>query len=447
MVEKETSITKMRKAIYFFGVLSVMLCGCKQKTDEAKLGAFCKNQLTEWNRQLTRVIITDIFTPPVCSRIYAYSNIAAYEAMCGADSNYKTYSGVLHDLTQLPKVLNKEKYFYTIAGIIAFSTTAQKLVFNKEAVEVMEQEYLKGLKGIVKNNDFIDEAIAFGRQVGKHITDWAERDGYLQRTSRPGFIVNRQPGRWQPTPPDYMDAIEPNWNTVRTFVLDSATQFLSPPPTKFDTVQASKFYKEAMEVYMTVNNKQNIDIAKFWDCNPNVSVTQGHIMYFQQKISPGGHWIHIAASVTEKENYDELKKASILSRVAITIADAFISCWSTKYKYTLIRPETFINKYIDKDWKPLLQTPPFPEYTSGHSVASTSAAAMLTYLVGSNYSYIDSTEMTFGMPLRKFNSFEEAAHEACISRIYGGIHYMPAINNGIEEGKKIGSYIISKLKK
>ena len=444
---KEKSISKMKKIPYISCILIIVLFGCKQKTDEVRLAAFCKNQLTQWNRKLTRVIITDIFTPPVCSRIYAYCNIAAYEAMRGADTGYKTYAGILHDLTEVPQVSSANKCFYSIAGIIAFSTAAQKLVFNKEAVVDMENEYLGQLKTIVNDNDLVDKSVAFGRQVGNHITDWAAKDGYLQRTSRPGYIVNKQPGRWQPTPPDYIDAVEPNWNTVRTFVLDSATQFVSPSPTKFDTVSGSQFYKEAMEVYKAVNSKQHIDIAKFWDCNPNVSVTQGHVMYFQQKISPGGHWIHITASVTEKENYDELKKASVLSKVAIAIADAFISCWSTKYTYSLLRPETYINKYIDKDWKPLLQTPAFPEYTSGHSVASTSAAAMLTHLVGNNYSYIDSTEIIFGMPIKKYSSFEEAAHEACISRIYGGIHYMPAINNGMEEGKKIGSYIISKLNK
>jgi hypothetical protein len=445
-VLKEKSVYKMKKRFYIFFVLIISLVGCTQSTDKAKLNAFCKNQLPQWNRKLTRVIITDIFTPPVCSRIYAYCNIAAYEAMRHTDSSYKTYAGVLHGLSPLPAAAaNKEKCFYSVAGVIAFSTTAQKLVFNRDAIEEMENEYLKELRTILNDNRLIDDAIAFGKQIANHIIEWAAKDGYLQRTSLPGYFVNKQPWRWQPTPPDYMDAIEPNWNTLRTFILDSAGQFLPPPPVVFDTLQNSLFYKEAIQVYDAVNKKENIPVAKFWDCNPNVSVTQGHVMYFQQRISPGGHWIHVAASVTENENYDEVKQAAILSKVAVTIADAFISCWDTKYKYNLLRPETYINKYIDKDWRPLLQTPPFPEYPSGHSVASASAAAMLTHLIGDNYQYIDSTELPFGLPARKFNSFLEAADEACLSRLYGGIHFMPAIVHGKEEGRKIGNFIISKI--
>lgn len=443
---KEKLICSMKKHFFIFLILFTALSGCKQQTNPVGLDVFCKNQLPQWNRKLTRVIITDIFTPPVCSRIYAYCNIAAYEAMRQMDSSYKTYAGVLHGLLPLPAVTEKkEKYFYSVAGIIAFSAAAQKMVFNRDAIVEMENEYLKELRTILKDNKLIDDAIAFGRQIGNHIIEWAAKDGYLQRTSLPGYFVNKQPDRWQPTPPDYMDAIEPNWNTLRTFVLDSAGQFLAPPPTVFDTLKNSLFYKEALQVYDAVNKKENIPVAKFWDCNPNVSVTQGHVMYFQQRISPGGHWIHVAASVTEKENYDEVKKAAVLSKVAVTIADAFISCWDTKYKYNLLRPETYINKYIDKDWKPLLQTPPFPEYPSGHSVASAAAAAMLTHLLGDNYSYIDSTEIPFGLPARKFDSFQQASDEACISRLYGGIHYMPAIVNGKEEGRKIGNFIISKM--
>lgn len=205
--------------------------------------------------------------------------------------------------------------------------------------------------------------------------------------------------------------------------------------------------KQNEEVYLAVKNQQPEEkaMALFWDCNPNISVTQGHVMYFMQKISPGGHWMHIASSSCQRENFNEMQTAEILSKLAITIADSFISCWEAKYHYNKIRPETIINHYIDKDWRPLLQTPYFPEYPSGHSVVSSAAAAILTSLIRDNYAFTDSTEVDFGLPPRKFNSFNAAANEASISRLYGGIHFRDAIVNGQEEGREIAALALQKF--
>ena len=208
-----------------------------------------------------------------------------------------------------------------------------------------------------------------------------------------------------------------------------------------------KFFLEAREVYQTVLelDPEQLEIAKFWDCNPNISHTKGHVMYFQQQISPGGHWIHITAQVLEEQHEDPVKAAASMAQVSIALADAFISCWDQKYKSSLTRPETFINNYIDPDWNPILQTPAFPEHTSGHSVASASAATVLTQLYGDNYAFIDSTEVPYGLPKRSYTSFLQASQEAAISRLYGGIHYKPAIDKGVEQGKDVGRYIIETI--
>jgi hypothetical protein len=126
--------------------------------------------------------------------------------------------------------------------------------------------------------------------------------------------------------------------------------------------------------------------------------------------------------------------------------DAFISCWDEKYRSNRIRPETYINRYIDVNWKPLLQTPPFPEYTSGHSVMSTATAQVLTYLMGDQFSFTDDSEEMFEIRARSFTSFLQAAAEAAISRLYGGIHFRDSIENGQTQGKNIGDNIIEKLK-
>jgi hypothetical protein len=172
----------------------------------------------------------------------------------------------------------------------------------------------------------------------------------------------------------------------------------------------------------------------------------GHVMYATKKISPGGHWINITALACRQTKADVAKSTAAYACVSITLADAFISCWDEKYRSIVIRPETYINNYIDQSWMPLLQTPPFPEYTSGHSVVSSASAVVLTSLFGDNFSYTDSTENEFGLHPRSFTSFNQAAEEAAVSRYYGGIHYDAAIVNGLTEGRKIGNYVLQHLK-
>lgn len=188
------------------------------------------------------------------------------------------------------------------------------------------------------------------------------------------------------------------------------------------------------------------EIAHFWDCNPFKMNVNGHVMYASKKISPGGHWMNITQLACRKTSATTIQSLEAYASLSITVADAFISCWDEKYRSQVIRPETYINKYIDGAWMPLLQTPPFPEYTSGHSVLSIASAVMLTKIFGNDFSFADSTEVEFGIPVRHFTSFNQAAEEAAISRFYGGIHYMPSIINGSEEGRKLGSFIIKKLK-
>ncbi len=311
----------------------------------------------------------------------------------------------------------------------------------------MKNEMIKKIKQIGIDKEIYQNSIEYGETVANEILNWANKDGYSKRTSLPGYIVNQNPARWQPTPPDYAEAIEPHWNTIRPFVLDSASQFNTGLPVKFSIDEKSKFFEQSLEVYHTVNNidDKELEIAKFWDCNPNISQTNGHVMFFRQQITPGGHWIHIAAQIVEKEKLNQIDAAATMAQVSIVLADAFISAWDQKYETNLIRPETFINKYIDPKWKPILQTPAFPEHTSGHSVASAAAATVLTYIFGDNYSFTDFTEIPFGLKKRSFNSFLEASQEAAISRLYGGIHYRPAIDLGYKQGMLVGQYVFSKI--
>lgn len=430
----------------------VVWTGCDNSNPNWKQDAENPEFLHSSLKKITDVIVHDIFSPPVASRIYAYSTVAAYEAMVPGHPEYQTLQGQLTDLKDVPQPEAGMEYCYPLAGAKAMLTVGKALIFSEEKIEEFENNMLSDFKKINMPQEVYDRSLAYGEAVGKHMLVWADGDNYKQTRTFPKFTVDDNPTRWKPTPPDYMDAIEPHWNKIRTFVIDSSSQFVPPPPTKFDmNDKNSQFYKEALEVYNIMNvdekeKEERMAVAKFWDCNPYVSHHKGHVMFATKKITPGGHWMGISQIACKKANADIMKSAQAYTLTAIALADGFISCWDEKFRSELIRPETVINTYIDPEWLPVLQTPPFPEYTSGHSVISAAAATALTEVFGDNFAYTDSVEVEFGMPPRDFKSFMDASAEAAVSRLYGGIHYSPACFIGVEQGKKVGEYVISNVK-
>ncbi len=397
---------------------------------------------------LTEAIVHDIFSPPVASRIYAYPGIAAYEIMAAdAKDKKNSLTGKLTDLQAIPNVPTQQNYNPELASLKAFLTVGKTLVFSPEPLDRKEQEIIKLFKAQGIPAATITQSLTYGDQVAQHIITWANQDNYAQTRTYSKHQFERKAGRWMPTPPDFLDAIEPHWNKIRPFVLDSASQFAPEAPTNYSVDKDSKFYKEMSELYSYTQKltDEEIEVAKFWDCNPFVTKHVGHYMEGVKKLTPGGHWIGLSLMATEKKQMNLYQTIKTYTFTAISIADAFISCWDEKYRSNLIRPETVINIHLDPDWKPALITPSFPEYPSGHSVASASAAAMLTAIVGEDFAFRDSTEVAFGLPVRSFSSFTAAAEEAAISRFYGGIHYKPAIYNGLDQGKQVGNFIVKKL--
>lgn len=399
-------------------------------------------------QQLTEVIVHDIFSPPVASRIYAYASIAAYETMALSNPEYRSMAGQLNDLQPVAGIDTSRRYSVPLAAVHAYLTVGKKLIFSEKKIEDFQEKLYAEMKAAGIPDEDFQQSMAVGQAVADHIMAWAAKDRYKETRSAPKFTVTASPGRWIPTPPAYMDAIEPNWNQIRPFTLTRADQFAPPPATTFSTDTASNFYKEAYEVYQvgkSLTDEQK-EIANFWDCNPYKVNLQGHVMYATKKITPGGHWMSITGIVSRTAKDDFNKAAETYAWIAIGLADGFISCWDEKFRSNVVRPETYINEYIDKAWIPLLQTPPFPEYTSGHSVVSGVAGEILTHLYGEPFSYQDSTEVRYGLPVRSYTSFRQAASEASISRVYGGIHYTPAVRNGLEQGKQIAAHIINTLK-
>lgn len=438
----------MKKRISLIAALLLVLASCQKKQEPVEVSP------EEFHASVDKVIeimIHDIFSPPVASRIFAYSNIAAYEIVAKKNEKYKSLAGQVTELKNIPDPKNSENVNYEMAALIAHIDISKRLIFSEEKMESFRDSLYT--IWMDKNETVFNASKEYGLEVANFIGDWMNKDNYKQTRTMPKFSVDSDdPSRWQPTPPAYMNGIEPHWEKIRPFAIDSAQQFKPIPPPEFSMEKDSKFYQEVMEVYEVRKSmigkgdkSDEIAIAQFWDCNPYVSVTRGHLMFATKKITPGAHWIGIAKIASRKSNADFAKTVYAYTKTSIAIADAFISCWDEKYRSNLIRPETVINEYIDDSWEPVLQTPPFPEYTSGHSVVSGAAAIALTDIFGDNFAFDDDTEVAYGLPVRSFTSFNQASDEAALSRMYGGIHYRAAIDVGIKQGRDLGKFIVNKL--
>ncbi|GAB5474951.1 MAG: hypothetical protein Mars2KO_30500 [Maribacter sp.] len=436
------------KKTYLF-LLTVFLFACAKKEESILVSP---EVLHESIDTVTEIMIHDIFSPPVASRIFVYPNIAAYEIIALQNKDYNSLAGQVRDLKAIPEPNSSQTINYEVAAMVAHMDLSRKLIFSEEKLIPYRDSLYTDWHS--KNEKVFNASKEYGLKVAEHIAVWMNNDNYNQTRTMPKFTVDTDdPTRWQPTPPAYMEGIEPHWNKIRPFVIDSANQFMPEPPPPFSMEEGSDFYKEVKEVYDISNQimdkgdtSEEIAIAKFWDCNPYVSVTRGHLMFATKKITPGAHWIGIVKIATKKTDSDFAKTIFAYTKTSLAIADAFISCWDEKYRSNLIRPETLINTHIDENWKPVLQTPPFPEYTSGHSVVSGAAGVALTSIFGDDFAFDDDTEVPYGLPIRSFPSFEAAANEAAISRMYGGIHYRRAVDVGVKQGRDLGNVLIGKLK-
>jgi hypothetical protein len=420
-------------------ILPVILCGAFTTAAQQN-----EQTLHQLNTLLVNTVMEDLFTPPVASRIYVYPNIAFYECIKNDDATLPTLAGKLNGLKNIPASHAGINNY--IAACISFSYVAQTLVGSEYKIENWRTAFTDS---VFKTTDSLVVMLSasYGKQVADTIIAWTKKDNYLKSRGLMRYVLGKKPGDWQPTPLDYAQGLEPNWNTIRPLSLTKPSQFSPKEKLIFSTSKKSVFYKTMMETY---NIGKNLDTAQkatalYWDDNPNVSKVMGHLNYFIHKISPGGHWIMIAQQACVKKNIPVTKTAQVYTITAIAIFDAFISCWDEKYRTNLIRPVTIINRWVNAGWEPYIQTPPFPEFTSGHSVTSNAAATVLTALLGDNFNFTDVTEIPFGNNTRSFSSFYEAALQSSTSRVYGGIHYPETARISVLQGKALGTYVIKLL--
>lgn len=436
------------KRFYIILLIGVLLGSCSRNPTPIEITAGDYHDAVD---KITSIMVHDIFSPPVASRIYAYTNIAAYEIIAQTHPTLKSFSGEYKDFPQIPSADSSGNINLRLSALVAQLEIGKQLVFSEKELTTYRDSLYTSWRE--KDEETFRNSEEYGLVVAQHVSDWINKDNYKETRTMPKFSVySDDPSRWQPTPPTYMDGIEPHWAKIRPFAIDSASQFQPNAHPPFSLDENSVFYKELKEVYevrmameKAGDESEEIKIARFWDCNPYVSTQRGHLMFATKKITPGGHWIGITKIASKKKNLDFEETVYAYTATSIAIADGFISCWDEKYRSELIRPETLINQYIDENWTPVLQTPPFPEYPSGHSVVSGAAATVLTQLFGENFSYNDDTEVQFGLPVRSFGSFNEAAEEAAMSRLYGGIHYRKAIEEGLVQGRNLGAYVVDDL--
>lgn len=436
--------------LILIGSIAVYLTACNHKKEYTAIlkdPKLYSNTVHESNT----VVMGNNFSPIVASRNYLYANITAYEVMAaGYPGTFNSLAGQLNGLTDLPKPKDSSKVNFEFASLMAFCTLGESVTYPKGSMDA----YRDSIKNLAQEHGMSDEvynsSLLFADQVSNAIMNWSKQDQYHETRGMALYTINmNKEGRWVPTPPAYTDAMEPNWKLIRPLVMDSATQFSPPAPYTFDMKNKnSKYYQQVLMVQNAIDSltPEQRHMAEFWDDNPFKLNVQGHLMFGTKKFSSPGHWQGIVGIAAKKAGASFAETVYADAITSIAMYDAFIQCWEAKYRYETVRPETVINKYMDQNWRPYLETPPFSEYTCGHSTCSSAAAEALTNVFGDNFSYTDTTEEEFGIKSRNFTSFRQAAEENNWARFYGGIHFHQSCIVSTEYGRKVGALVVQKLK-
>lgn len=440
----------MKRSLWVVSLAIIFLISCNTKNDYKQI-LHDPNLYSHTVHELNTVVMGNNFPPIIASRNYMYASVAGYEAIAaGYPDQYQSLAGQVHGLTSVPKPEAGKAIDFELASLLAFCRLGEAVTFPAGSMK----DYVDSLKKLARDHgmpkDELKNTEDYVNALTEVIMAWSKKDNYAETRSYPKYTVMKDvPGRWVPTPPGYTEAMEPNWREIRTLVLDSADQFVPPPPPPFDMKNTKGvYYKEVMAVKNAGDSltDEQKHIANFWDDNPFKLNVSGHVMFATKKFSPPGHWMSIVGIAAEKAKADFPKTVYAYAITAISQFDSFIHCWDEKYRSNYMRPETVINEFVDPEWRPLLQTPPFPEYTCGHSTVSASNAEALTYVFGDNFAYTDTSELEFGIASRSFKSFRDAAIENNWARFYGGIHFHNSCLVSTDYGKKVGELIVSRLK-
>jgi hypothetical protein len=396
-------------------------------------------------QQMTDVMIHDVTNPPLAARFFAYSCLAANEVIALHDTTIMSMYGKLNEFPNIKMPKEGTEINKDIAALLAMYETAKVLQPSGKLMGDFEDKWIDSLLNMGVSEEIMKHSLEFAKTVSVQILKYAKADRYNKISALPRYTPRNIEGTWYPTPPGYFPPVEPHFNTIRSFTLEKPDQFKPEPPIPFSSDKKAPFYTLMAEIKNLSLNQEKKEIAAFWDCNPFALFDNGHLLVGMKKISPGAHWMGIANIACIQAGVSFSKAIQVNTVLAVGLMDGFQSCWDEKYRSNRIRPETAIRKYLDPKWTPFLQTPPFPEYLSGHSTISSVSAVILTHFFGNRFKYTDTVEVRFGLKARTYSSFEQAAVEAGISRFYGGIHFMDAIENGQKQGQLVGKQVLKKV--
>ena len=391
-----------------------------------------------WYRLVLELVRhTPTYSPPVASRAFAWLGIACHEAMVATVPGLRSLGGQVGGLAPGPAADPDCDAGATLQGVMAlavphfFGNTGPT---GQRAMAAMANR-LEAVATAGLPRDLAQRSLALGHAIARHVIDAAETDGgaHVENMGFPlEWTLRDAPEAWVPTSTiaQQQAPLLPEWHLNRPFALPSGEFCALPAPPPWSTDPDSAFWREMMEVHAVskVLTAEQKTIARFWSDDPMLSPT------------PPGHWVSILLRIAARDALPADRLAEGLAILGIAIADGFIACWQQKYAHDYIRPVTAIRQLVDPDWEPLLITPPFPEYPSGHSTQSGAAAAALIRLFGEDFAFDDDTHEEDGLAIRAYPGFREAAWEAAISRLYGGIHFRAAIEQGLEQGYCVGAY-------
>ncbi len=393
-------------------------------SEAATAGTYDAEVPIAWFRLSFDLTRDEFLFPPTAARAYAYAGVTLWEAVASGVPGGRSLAGQLNDLTDVPAA-SHQLHWPTVAnaalaGIMRRFYTAQS---STRVIRELEQAFLRRFRNEIPGALF-GQSVAYGQRVAMGIWQWSRSDGYDQLNDCP-YTPPTGPGLWIPTPPTFEPPIQPCWGQLRPFVLSGPEACAAGPHPRYSEDSGSEFYQQALEVHETVSRltEEQRTIALFW---ADLAGETG---------TPAGHSLSITAQVLERLDASLELAAEAFARVGIGESDAFISCWATKFHYNLLRPVSYIKDLIDPTWVPVLETPPFPAYTSGHSNDAGASSGILTHLFGDRFAFTDHTNDGRGFAPRSFGSFFEAAEESASSRLYGGIHYRFDIEEGLEQGR------------
>lgn len=443
------------KKIFPILILIVVFASCRKQNDglieQSSLPA--RNYSGKFVRDYFNLMCkisksTPGFFPPMVARAYAYVGIANYEAVVPGIRNSYTLAGQINGLKQYryPVPVNEYEYDWSIASNAAMSDMIKKMfelkisAANTASVDSAEAANL-AIMSQGRKAEVVKRSVEFGKAISAAIYNYSLEDGahhaYLDPFQLP-YTIPPDPGCWVPTGA-LLSPIAPYWGNTRPFLQQCVTLADQYAPVPFSTSPTSDFYKQALVVYNQVkfgNTPEQIAIAKYWADDPFNTCT------------PTGHTFNIMTQLLFENNATLEKTSVAYAKLSVAEMDAFISCWKLKYKYLLLRPVTYIKQYIDNTFNTVLGSPAFPAFTSGHSCEIGAGATIFSEMFtdgSGNYKFTDNSQIQYGFSPRSYTNFNAMAQECANSRLYGGIHYPMDNEVGLDQGNKIGEFVIQNI--